>query len=87
MILYRIVSLGYVVTNYFRLCIRCNRRKISDCHFTVMDVLENKEYEFRVSAENRAGNGPPTDSTGLIKISDPIGSQILHFHPSLNLFF
>lgn len=40
---------------------------------TINDVLENKEYIFRVRAENKAGVGKPSMATNPVKIMDPIG--------------
>lgn len=37
------------------------------------DVVENKEYIFRVRAENKAGIGRPSAATSPVKIMDPIG--------------
>lgn len=37
------------------------------------DVVENKEYIFRVRAENKAGIGRPSTATNPVKIMDPIG--------------
>lgn len=37
------------------------------------DVVENKEYIFRVRAENKAGIGRPSAATKPVKIMDPIG--------------
>lgn len=38
------------------------------------DVVENKEYIFRVRAENKAGIGRPSAATKPVKIMDPIGA-------------
>ena len=34
--------------------------KVSDTKWTVPGLQEGKEYEFRVTAENKAGQGPPS---------------------------
>uniref|UniRef100_A0A8C2HI14 Titin n=1 Tax=Cyprinus carpio TaxID=7962 RepID=A0A8C2HI14_CYPCA len=39
----------------------------------INDVIENKEYIFRVKAENKAGIGKPSAATNPVKIMDPIG--------------
>uniref|UniRef100_A0A6I8RUS1 Titin n=1 Tax=Xenopus tropicalis TaxID=8364 RepID=A0A6I8RUS1_XENTR len=39
---------------------------------TLNDVVENKEYIFRVRAENQAGVGKPSAATRAVKIRDPI---------------
>lgn len=44
-----------------------------DLSATLNDVVENKEYIFRVRAENRAGVGRPSPATNAVKIMDPIG--------------
>lgn len=45
----------------------------SDRSATLNDVVENKEYIFRVRAENKAGVGRPSAATNPVKIMDPIG--------------
>lgn len=45
----------------------------SDRSATLCDVVENKEYIFRVRAENKAGIGRPSAATNPVKIMDPIG--------------
>uniref|UniRef100_A0A671S9B9 Titin n=1 Tax=Sinocyclocheilus anshuiensis TaxID=1608454 RepID=A0A671S9B9_9TELE len=47
----------------------------------INDVIENKEYIFRVKAENKAGIGKPSAATNPVKIMDPIGLP----SPPLNL--
>ena len=45
----------------------------SDRSAALNDVVENKEYIFRVRAENKAGMGRPSAATKPVKIMDPIG--------------
>lgn len=45
----------------------------NDRSATLNDVVENKEYIFRVRAENKAGIGRPSAATDPVKIMDPIG--------------
>lgn len=47
----------------------------SDHSATLSDVVENKEYIFRVRAENKAGIGKPSAATKPVKIMDPIGKR------------
>jgi titin len=39
--------------------------------FRVPDLIEDEEYEFRVVAENDAGAGTPSASTGTFRARDP----------------
>ena len=39
----------------------------------VTDLVEGNEYEFRVSAENKVGQGPPSDPTSPRMAKDPWG--------------
>lgn len=42
----------------------------------INDVIENKEYIFRVKAENKAGEGKPSTASRPVKIMDPIGEPL-----------
>jgi len=46
-------------------------------HYTMSDLVEGKEYLFRVKAINEAAEGPPTELTVLPK--DQIGIHIIYF--------
>uniref|UniRef100_A0A3Q3SL05 Immunoglobulin like and fibronectin type III domain containing 1, tandem duplicate 2 n=1 Tax=Mastacembelus armatus TaxID=205130 RepID=A0A3Q3SL05_9TELE len=46
--------------------------KASELSAVINDVIENKEYIFRVKAENRAGVGKPSAASQPVKIMDPI---------------
>ena len=48
----------------------------NDHSATLNDVVENKEYIFRVRAENKAGMGRPSAATKPVKIMDPIGESL-----------
>lgn len=47
--------------------------KITDTEYTVSKLTEGEEYEFRVIAENRAGQGKPSDSCKPVKAVTPVG--------------
>lgn len=50
---------------------RVNKSPIRDTVYTVMDLVEGNEYEFRVLAENAAGFSKPSEPTLPIKAVDP----------------
>lgn len=47
--------------------------KADELSAIINDVIENKEYIFRVRAENKAGVGKPSAASQPVKIMDPIG--------------
>jgi len=49
-----------------------NTKPISGTTFTVPNLVEGSEFEFRVVAINDAGPGKPSKSTGPHKVRDPI---------------
>uniref|UniRef100_A0AAZ3RB05 Titin n=1 Tax=Oncorhynchus tshawytscha TaxID=74940 RepID=A0AAZ3RB05_ONCTS len=65
---------GYIVEKRDRAGIRwtkCNKRRVTDLRFRVTGLTEDHEYEFRLSAENAAGVGQPTEPTSYTKACDP----------------
>ena len=50
---------------------RVNQRLVSDTRLRVSDLKEGSNLEFRVYAENRAGIGISSDSTGTVTLADP----------------
>lgn len=55
--------------------VKCNDYNVRDPEFTVPNLIENREYEFRVVAVNSAGRGEPSDATKPIKIQETGGSR------------
>uniref|UniRef100_A0A8B9NAY8 Titin n=1 Tax=Accipiter nisus TaxID=211598 RepID=A0A8B9NAY8_9AVES len=51
---------------------RCNKRLISELRYRVTGLIENHDYEYRVSAENAAGLSEPSPPSTYYKACDPI---------------
>lgn len=49
---------------------QCNRRDVEETKFTVEDLKEGGEYEFRVKAVNEAGPSRPSATVGPIIVKD-----------------
>ena len=73
---------GAPITNYFveyklesgRTWITSNTdTKVPELSYTVTGLKDTAIYEFRVTAENRAGKGPPSDSTKPTRVEEPLG--------------
>lgn len=48
----------------------------ADCQYTVLNLVENHEYEFRIVAVNAAGKSDPSSMTMPIKVSETAGTFI-----------
>lgn len=57
--------------------LRANPDNLPATEFTVKGLQADTVYEFRVSAENRAGVGPPSEPTMPVKIKEPVGKEFL----------
>lgn len=55
--------------------VRVNKSPIRDTSYTINELAENGEYEFRVMAENAAGLSKPSASTGVLQAKDPYGMK------------
>uniref|UniRef100_A0A670HZ18 Titin n=1 Tax=Podarcis muralis TaxID=64176 RepID=A0A670HZ18_PODMU len=67
--------LGYVLEKRDKEGIRwtrCNKRLISELRYRVTGLIENHNYEYRVSAENAAGLSEPSLPSVYHKACDPI---------------
>ena len=49
---------------------QCNKRDVEELEFTVEDLIEGGEYEFRVKAVNAAGVSKPSATVGPVIIRD-----------------
>lgn len=76
---------GAKITNYVvelrdRTSLKWEPTMITDAHelsAQINDVVENREYIFRVRAENRAGRGKPSAASQPVKIMDPICKYLI----------
>ena len=55
---------------------RCNMVPTPTNMFNVPNLIEDREYEFRVFAVNEAGESKPSSATRQIKVKDPKGKSI-----------
>ena len=53
--------------------VRVNRDAIAETELTIKDLYEGKEYEFRVAAVNKAGQGPFSEPSEPKKCKAPYG--------------
>ena len=47
-----------------------------DCEYTVINLTENHEYEFRIMAVNAAGKSDPSSMTMPVKVTETPGKYI-----------
>ena len=67
---------GYVVEKREKgmsMWTKANDFAITDCNFTVNNLAENSEYEFRIAATNAAGTGEFSLPCAPIKIKEKLG--------------
>ena len=57
---------------------RVNDYSTQDVEFIVSGLKQGSEYEFRVAAENKAGVGKPSESSGYKVAKPPYGESIVH---------
>ncbi|XP_055385446.1 twitchin isoform X34 [Condylostylus longicornis] len=55
--------------------VKCNDYNVMDLDYTVLNLFEMNEYEFRVSAVNAAGRSEPSLCTMPIKVCEVIGGE------------
>lgn len=72
---------------------RANSVPVQETTFSVPGLKEGDEYEFRITAQNKAGQGPSSEVSEVVKVEAPLGmhlymyilSQIIQYHFFLNL--
>lgn len=68
--------IGYQIEKKDRYSVRwtrATRETIHEMQYTLRELTEGGEYEFRVAAENKAGVGPFSDTTGTVIAKSPFG--------------
>lgn len=74
--------IGYVVERKDQYSVRwarLNRVPVAGPKFTSSDLKEGLEYQFRVIAENEAGQGKPSEPTRPMVAKEPYGMLIFIF--------
>ena len=77
---------GYIIEKKDRASARwhkASKETVEETELTVKDLIEGKEYEFRVAAVNLAGQGPFSEPSQPALCKPPYGKQIrtsLFFH-------
>ena len=59
--------------------LKVNKGAVAELKFAVTDLVEGNEYQFRVSAENKVGVGPPSSPCPPFVAKDPFSKLSLHF--------
>lgn len=78
---------GYVIERRMTSSARwviCNKEPVPELTYKVTDLMEDSEYEFRISAVNKVGQGEPSSPTKPVTAKDAFSEY--HFH-STDLFF
>jgi len=57
--------------------IRITRQPVPETRYTVSELVEGNDYQFRVAAENAVGVGPPGPESDSITAKDPWGQLLL----------
>lgn len=70
--------------------VRANMENVPALKYTVKGLMKDTIYEFRISAENRAGVGPASDPTAPVQAKEPLSmytvlSTFIHYLQTGNL--
>ena len=56
--------------------LKVNKDAITELNYKVNDLVEGSEYEFRISAQNMVGVGPPSSPSAPVTAKDPFSKLI-----------
>lgn len=77
-IIYNFLSTGYIIEKreVGGACwVRCNDYNIVNCDFSVTNLTEGQDYEFRVYAVNAAGKSEPSTCASAVKVRELTGGE------------
>jgi titin len=57
--------------------VKANKDTVAETQYTVKSLKKDTNYEFRVSAENKAGVGPASDPTSPVKPKEIISEYLI----------
>jgi hypothetical protein len=60
---------------------RANSVPVQETNFSVPGLKEGDEYEFRITAQNKAGLGPSSEISQAVRVETPLGMFLLYFYP------
>ena len=76
-------NVEYKVEGGFKWVLANEGEKITDLRYEVTGLKADAQYEFRVAALNKAGQGPFAEPKGPVVVTEPIGKQHLSHYVSL----
>lgn len=71
---------GYIIENRVfveggSIWVKCNDYNVQDTEFTVTNLIEGNDYEFRIIATNAAGKSDPSPPTTPVKTCEVVGGK------------
>lgn len=63
---------------------KCNDYNVTDTNYTVMNLTERSDYEFRIYALNAAGRSDPSSCTTPVKVCEVLGGEKPEWLRTLN---
>lgn len=60
--------------------LRVTKDQVTELTYIDKDLIEEQEYQYRVLAVNKIGEGPPTEKSRTVLAKDPFGLYQLSVH-------